>query len=321
MLKYEQLVKNSSVFPTLQKEVGNLGQAYFLVSPDKIALDTLTTLFLKEIFKDIPDIENRLKEDKIIDVIKLPGQNKEKILTEDIDFLTDSVYYTPTQLDKKIYIIDFAHTMNESCQNKLLKTLEDPPPAAYFIFKSATKVGILPTILSRCRTIAVPQFDVKELGAELKNYYAYDARLELSIIASEGSITKAENLYGNPKYLSIYGLAMDFLCFAKNSSMLVNYSSKFIFYKDNIIDLIDFIQLILRDVSVYLAGAVELVGSMQAIGDIIKLSREFNLDAILKINTCLVKAKKRIKSYGNVNSIVDELLFSILEVKLKCQKL
>ncbi|MFA7462232.1 MAG: hypothetical protein WCY59_03690 [Anaerovoracaceae bacterium] len=53
---------------------------------------------------------------------------------------------------RTVVVIDDAHTMTLSAQNKLLKTLEEPPGPAVILLLAERKEALLETILSRCIT-------------------------------------------------------------------------------------------------------------------------------------------------------------------------
>jgi DNA polymerase III subunit delta' len=57
----------------------------------------------------------------------------------------------------RVISITPANTMNESAANALLKTLEEPPSDCCFILSATQVRGLLPTIISRCRQIHVPE--------------------------------------------------------------------------------------------------------------------------------------------------------------------
>src|ERR1700761_6729367 len=65
--------------------------------------------------------------------------------------LLESVRYSPVEARYKVYIIDEVHMLSTAAFNALLKTLEEPPPHAKFIF-ATTEIRKVPvTILSRCQ--------------------------------------------------------------------------------------------------------------------------------------------------------------------------
>ena len=75
---------------------------------------------------------------------------------DDIRNLVDQVRIPPQYGKYKVYIIDEVHMLTKEAFNALLKTLEEPPSHAIFIF-ATTEIHKVPlTILSRCQ-----RFDFK----------------------------------------------------------------------------------------------------------------------------------------------------------------
>ncbi|HEX6142742.1 MAG TPA: DNA polymerase III subunit gamma/tau [Geminicoccaceae bacterium] len=102
----------------------------------------------------------QITEDRHIDVLEMDAATRTGI--DDIREIVESVRYAPTSARFKVYIIDEVHMLSEKAFNGLLKTLEEPPPQAKFIF-ATTEVRKVPvTILSRCQ-----RFDLRRVGPEL----------------------------------------------------------------------------------------------------------------------------------------------------------
>jgi DNA polymerase III subunit delta' len=59
----------------------------------------------------------------------------------------------PMAGDRRVAIIDDAHTMNDESANALLKTLEEPPEGSVMMLISPELEPILPTIRSRCQPL------------------------------------------------------------------------------------------------------------------------------------------------------------------------
>jgi DNA polymerase-3 subunit gamma/tau len=114
--------------------------------------------------------------------------------------LLDGVRYGPLSARYKVYVIDEVHMLSASAFNALLKTLEEPPPHAKFIF-ATTEIRKVPvTILSRCqrfdlRRVPVERL-VEHLAANCASEGAVVARegLELIARAAEGSVRDAQSL-------------------------------------------------------------------------------------------------------------------------------
>ena len=70
---------------------------------------------------------------------------------EDIEELLDDASMPSFDGNWKIYILDECHMMTSSAQNRLLKTLEEPPEKVLIILCTTNPEKLLDTILSRCQ--------------------------------------------------------------------------------------------------------------------------------------------------------------------------
>ena len=119
-----------------------------------------------------------ISEGHSMDVIEIDGASNNSV--DNIRDLRDNIRYTPTGGKYKIYIIDEVHMLSKGAFNALLKTLEEPPEHAIFIFATTEIHKVLPTILSRCQ-----RFDFKRIPVHLMI-----ERLELICKAEGIEITK-----------------------------------------------------------------------------------------------------------------------------------
>ncbi|ACG76782.1 DNA polymerase III subunits gamma and tau [Phenylobacterium zucineum HLK1] len=120
-------------------------------------------------------------EGRHMDVLELDAASRTGV--NDIRELLDGVRYAPVEARYKVYIIDEVHMLSTGAFNALLKTLEEPPPHAKFIF-ATTEIRKVPvTILSRTQ-----RFDLRRVEPEMlvKN-------LEM-ICENEGARVEAEGL-------------------------------------------------------------------------------------------------------------------------------
>lgn len=65
----------------------------------------------------------------------------------------------------RVLIIDAAEDLNESGANALLKSLEEPPPQTMVLLVSHAPDRLLPTIMSRCRKLAMRPLDPSDVQA------------------------------------------------------------------------------------------------------------------------------------------------------------
>ena len=102
-----------------------------------------------------------------LDVIEIDGASHNSV--DDIRELRDAVLYKPVAGKYKIYIIDEVHMLSNAAFNALLKTLEEPPSHAVFIFATTEPHKIPATVLSRCQRHEFRRIPVDEIVSLLKN--------------------------------------------------------------------------------------------------------------------------------------------------------
>lgn len=105
----------------------------------------------------------------------------------------------------KTMIIWLPEKMNETCANKLLKILEEPPEQTLFVLVSDEPQRLLPTILSRVQKVEVPRLTEDEIA------YALRERAEMSAEAafdfahmSGGSFLKARKVAANDQQNQLF---------------------------------------------------------------------------------------------------------------------
>lgn len=73
------------------------------------------------------------------------------ILVEEIDAIQHAAALPPFEGRARVFIIDGAEFLTTGAANRLLKILEEPPPAVVFILLAGSLEKVLPTVASRCR--------------------------------------------------------------------------------------------------------------------------------------------------------------------------
>lgn len=313
--KYKALVQSSEAYAQLKRDVKKgLSHAYLLVSPDRLGLDMLADLFVAEA-AGVPDGYRRAAAGTLTDVVTLP-ETDEKVTVKDVDFLTETAYITPTELDRKFYVIGYGETMNEPAQNKLLKTLEEPPRVTVVIIKTASLTAMLPTVRSRCRVIELKPFGraLNEYAAEL---YRGDRRLSVALAANRGLISETERLIGGDKYADMYETAVDVLKNMRRSPDAARFSAKVLKYKDDLTDILDYMEQILRDAVCAAAGKPHLCMNAAGVKDAREIAAEYTPDVVIRVMPLIARARRRLQLNGNPTGTVDELLLAMLEVKAK----
>jgi DNA polymerase III subunit gamma/tau len=137
-------------------------------------------------------------EGRHIDVLELDAASRTGV--EAMRELLESVRYAPVEARYKVYVIDEVHMLSTGAFNALLKTLEEPPPHAKFIF-ATTEIRKVPvTILSRCQRFDLRRVEPDNLVphlekiCKLENASLEPEALALIARAAEGSVRDALSL-------------------------------------------------------------------------------------------------------------------------------
>jgi DNA polymerase-3 subunit delta' len=60
---------------------------------------------------------------------------------------------TPFESARRVFVIEGAETMNDQAANRMLKTLEEPPPFTHLVLLADRREDVLATIASRCQPV------------------------------------------------------------------------------------------------------------------------------------------------------------------------
>ena len=131
-------------------------------------------------------------------VLELDGASHNGV--DEIRTLLENIAYPPPTGKYKVYLIDEVHMLSQSAFNALLKTLEEPPRHALFIFATTELHKIPLTILSRCQRMELQRLTLPQITQALSTILDQENRLlqqsSLEQIAREadGSLRDALSL-------------------------------------------------------------------------------------------------------------------------------
>ncbi|NKB82195.1 MAG: DNA polymerase III subunit gamma/tau [Nitrospirales bacterium] len=133
-----------------------------------------------------------------VDVIEIDGASNTGV--DDVRELRENVKFVPFHGSYRVYIIDEVHMLSNSAFNALLKTLEEPPSHAVFIFATTEIHKIPATILSRCQHFnfrRIPRLEIIQrlhYVAEQNQVTIEEKGLVAIARASDGSMRDALSL-------------------------------------------------------------------------------------------------------------------------------
>lgn len=103
---------------------------------------------------------------------EMEAENSQALIyTRESDEIIRKLSLKSSQGGYKIMLIWLPERMHETCANKLLKLLEEPPEKTLFLLVSEAPEQLLPTILSRTQRFHLPRLDETTIATTLERQY------------------------------------------------------------------------------------------------------------------------------------------------------
>ena len=115
-----------------------------------------------------------IREGRAFDLVEIDAASNRGI--DAVRDLRERIHYPPSDLKRKVYILDEAHQITRDAWNALLKSLEEPPPFVVFMFASTEPSGFPPAILSRLQRYDVRRLTIPEIEGKLSRILEADGR-------------------------------------------------------------------------------------------------------------------------------------------------
>jgi DNA polymerase III subunit gamma/tau len=212
---FEDLIGQEPMVRTISNafETGRIPQAWILTGVRGVGKTTTARILARALNYELPDGSvskptihmpvmgvhcQPIIESRHIDVLEMDAASHNSV--DDVRQINDAIRYAPVSARYKVYILDEVHMLSTQAFNALLKTLEEPPPHAKFVF-ATTEIGKVPvTVLSRCQRFDLRRVDASLLVQHLsaiaakENVDIEEAALALIARAAEGSVRDSLSL-------------------------------------------------------------------------------------------------------------------------------
>lgn len=300
---------------------GRIVHSYIFTGPDGAGKKTISNYFAKILLCEGMDKPcNTCKSCRQVesgnhpDIIKIESQSN-IIRVDSIRELRQDISIKPFQGERKIYIIEKGDTMNPQAQNAFLKTLEEPPKHAIIIILAENLASLLPTIVSRCQIIRIPPLSAQEIAQiiESRVEIPHDKALVFAKLA-QGIPGRGLELALSEEYQQMRDESLELLIKLSKSSIAqamgcVDY---FLDNRDNAIEILDMIELWLRDVLVLKQGNLrQIIVNIDKISYLEDLANSFTTRDIQCIIDSIEQSKRMLMSHANFQLTIENLLMTI----------
>lgn len=184
---FKDLLGQEHITTTLKNQIinENIGHGYLFSGTRGTGKTSAARIFARAVnCLDLQDgepcnsCENCIEilNESTVDIVEMDAASHNSV--NDIRELKEKVIYPPTNIKKKVYIIDEVHMLSTQAFNAFLKILEEPPSHLIFILATTEPEKILQTILSRCQ-----RFDFKRIQSKdiILNMEKIIAQLDIEV--------------------------------------------------------------------------------------------------------------------------------------------
>jgi len=213
---FDDLIGQDAMVRTISNafEAGRIPQAWILTGVRGVGKTTTARILARALNYELPNGSitaptitmpalgvhcEAIMESRHLDVIEMDAASHNSV--DDVRQINDAIRYAPVSARYKVYILDEVHMLSGAAFNALLKTLEEPPPHAKFIF-ATTEIRKVPiTVLSRCQRFDLRRVDAARLVEHLHGIAGREAiktdpeAFALIARAAEGSVRDALSLF------------------------------------------------------------------------------------------------------------------------------
>ena len=184
---FSDVVGQKGVTDTLraQLETGKLSHAYLFTGTRGTGKTSCAKILAKAVNCLDPQDGNpcnccaacrAIDDGSCMDVLEIDAASNNGVYS--VRILRDDAIYTPSEVKKRVYIIDEVHMLSIAAFNALLKIIEEPPEHLLFILATTELNKVPATILSRCQRFSFRRLRPEDIAGRL-NFIAYQEGIQI----------------------------------------------------------------------------------------------------------------------------------------------
>ena len=185
--RFADVVGQTAIVTALQNQIaaGRIGHAYLFTGTRGTGKTSCAKILAKAVNCLDPQDGNpcnccaacrAIDDGSCMDVLEIDAASNNGV--DSVRILRDDAIYTPSEVKKRVYIIDEVHMLSIAAFNALLKIIEEPPEHLLFILATTELNKVPATILSRCQRFSFRRLRPEDIAGRL-NFIAYQEGIQI----------------------------------------------------------------------------------------------------------------------------------------------
>ena len=213
----------------------------------------------------------------------------------------------------KVYVVFQLDKTLAPAQNKLLKTVEEPPEGVLFLFGIVKPNAVTETLRSRCKKLYYTGVEQSRLEEALERECGENENSRRAAAYAGGNISRALKFAQDAEFARDADDIIALLGSMQKSGNVPAEAARLIQDKEHVARYLDITEIVLNMMEKYKRKLT------RGGGGIAHIAQSFSYAALGQCEYLVNDCRKRLESNCAPSAVLDTLLFGILEVKYKCR--
>ncbi|MBR4457402.1 MAG: DNA polymerase III subunit delta' [Clostridia bacterium] len=240
-------------------------------------------------------------------------KGKKTIPVSDIRILNELAVRRAQEGGWRVFVIEQAEAMTDASANALLKTLEEPPENVCFMLLTDRPDALLPTIVSRCRTVALHPWADGIVAAAMRAQGVPEQRTAQILPLAMGSVGMALTMAQDEGYWALQEKLMRHFFGMERRSQIPAISDEYRESRGDSDRIFDILEDMVRNLLLVRLGRAP-VGLLDAYPPIWrKAAAEADYAAFVRLQDAIMRTRKMRESAVTWQVILEQLLLKFME--------
>jgi DNA polymerase-3 subunit delta' len=228
-----------------------------------------------------------------------------KFNSESADALIDDMYIRPIDGEYKLYFINSFDAVSPVVQNRLLKSLEEPPEYVLFFLAAKNEDGVLKTVTSRCEKLYETSFDVDAAARILRKKFPNDDFVETAALCAGGFVDNAESMIADAEFRRLFYDCVALMNGLKKSGDIIKYLFRPLFEKERLKTTLNILETVVN----------ATIRGIEARDKRLIFIENTDIKTLVKYVFLIADARKKAAFNVVCTSVAENLMMNMLEVK------